>query len=153
MEASCEAALASLSVGETMLLLQTCQLSLLTASEVDSIKAMVAAVAVRGDEQLRAQLAALVPAAAAAAVPGGGDEVQSASFDAFLAEAGLERFGDGLRRAGVASVDALLALAPDALKGLRDPETGAKVLAVGPLSKLRNPTGALVAETKATLAS
>ena len=54
-----------------------------------------------------------------------------------LAELGLDRFAPALARAGVSTVENLLDVDPKDLRNLVDPETGQKVLAVGPYSKLR----------------
>jgi hypothetical protein len=54
-----------------------------------------------------------------------------------LAELGLDRFAPALARAGVSTVEHLLDVDPKDLRNLVDPETGQKVLAVGPYSKLR----------------
>ena len=54
-----------------------------------------------------------------------------------LADLGLERFAPALARAGVATVAQLLSVDPKDLRNLVDPQTGQKVLAVGPYSKLR----------------
>ena len=54
-----------------------------------------------------------------------------------LAELGLDRFAPALARAGISTVENLLDVDPKDLRNLVDPETGQKVLAVGPYSKLR----------------
>ena len=54
-----------------------------------------------------------------------------------LAELGLDRFAPSLARAGISTVENLLDVDPKDLRNLVDPETGQKVLAVGPYSKLR----------------
>ncbi len=54
-----------------------------------------------------------------------------------LADLGLDRFAPALARAGISTVENLLDVDPKDLRNLVDPETGQKVLAVGPYSKLR----------------
>ena len=54
-----------------------------------------------------------------------------------LADLGLDRFAPALARAGISTVEHLLDVDPKDLRNLVDPETGQKVLAVGPYSKLR----------------
>lgn len=61
---------------------------------------------------------------------------------AFLAAADLAKYEAPLARAGFATLGALRGAAPETLKDLRDPQTGAKVLAIGPLSRLRTALGA-----------
>ena len=54
-----------------------------------------------------------------------------------LAEAGLGRVEEPLKRCGIATLQQLRDTPAAALKAAVDPQTGARVLAVGPLSKLR----------------
>ena len=130
-----ESVVASLSASECLGYLQGASLD---ANALAQLRAVLGDAA-RQDPSLRARLEALAPAASpppaspppAAAAADGGD------LAAFLATAGLERFAAPLARAGVPSLAALLAAPGDALKDLRDPETGARVLPVGPQCALR----------------
>ena len=59
------------------------------------------------------------------------------AFGAFLAEAGLGRVEEPLKRCGISTLQQLRDTPAAALKAAVDPQTGSRVLAVGPLSKLR----------------
>ena len=59
------------------------------------------------------------------------------AFSSFLAEAGLGRVEEPLKRCGISTLQQLRDTPAAALKAAVDPQTGARVLAVGPLSKLR----------------
>ena len=59
------------------------------------------------------------------------------AFAAFLAEAGLGRVEEPLKRCGISTLQQLRDTPAAALKAAVDPQTGSRVLAVGPLSKLR----------------
>ena len=59
------------------------------------------------------------------------------AFSSFLAEAGLGRVEEPLKRCGISTLQQLRDTPAAALKAAVDPQTGSRVLAVGPLSKLR----------------
>ena len=130
-----ESVVASLSASECLGYLQGASLD---ANALAQLRAVLGDAA-RQDPSLRARLEALAPAVSPppASPPPPAAAADGGDLAAFLATAGLERFAAPLARAGVPSLAALLAAPGDALKDLRDPETGARVLAVGPLSKLR----------------
>ncbi|KAK7241789.1 hypothetical protein SO694_00019043 [Aureococcus anophagefferens] len=128
-----ESVVASLSASECLGYLQGASLD---ANALAQLRAVLGDAA-RQDPSLRARLEALAPAASPppASPPPPAAAADGGDLAAFLATAGLERFAPPLPPSRASP--ALLAAPGDALKDLRDPETGARALAVGPLSKLR----------------
>ncbi|KAH8068087.1 hypothetical protein JL721_7037 [Aureococcus anophagefferens] len=76
---------------------------------------------------------------------GGGARAVAPDLAAFLDGLDLGRHGPQLAACGIGSAAALLATPPETLKNLRDPVDNAKVLSIGPLSKIRAALPALEA--------